>query len=252
MALVLQVRHERQHGPICICLCLQRYHQVYVSVPTIYNILKRPRVPHVSFKRYRPRPRRRREPTKVGQSVQVDVKHLKLAAVASISSPRLTRRVGTASSYAQSSIPNAIPFIDEVHRRLPVAIERVQTDHGNDFGTDFNVAASRISALPIATPGRPESNGKVERSHRTDGEEFYHRTTFRTVAELTAKMRRWEHEYNHRRPHLALAGKTPAERLWELGIRPRTCSGDGFSNTHLAGAELRSKKEMKVLVGMSG
>jgi transposase InsO family protein len=50
----------------------------------------------------------------------------------------------------------------------------------------------------------------VERSHRTDEEEFYRRTTFRSVAELTATLQAWEHEYNHRRPHLALAGKTPA------------------------------------------
>jgi transposase InsO family protein len=92
--------------------------------------------------------------------------------------------------------------------------------YGNEFGTDFT---RHLHDLGIAhrhtPPGCPESNGKVERSHRTDGEEFYRRTTFRTVVELTAKLRRWEHEYNHRRPHLALAGKTPAERLCELRIR---------------------------------
>ena len=33
---------------------------------------------------------------------------------------------------------------------------------------------------------------------------------------------RWEHEDNHRRPHLALAGKTPAERVCELKITART------------------------------
>lgn len=66
---------------------------------------------------------------------------------------------------------------------------------------------------------RNGSNSKVERSRRTDEEEFYRRTTFRSVAELTVKLRHWEHEYNHRRPHLALAGKTPAERLCELRIR---------------------------------
>ena len=31
--------------------------------------------------------------------------------------------------YAQSSIPNAIAFIEEVRRRLPIAIQRVQTDN---------------------------------------------------------------------------------------------------------------------------
>jgi transposase InsO family protein len=46
-------------------------------------------------------------------------------------------------------------------------------------------------------------------------------TSFRTLAELSAKLRRWEYEYNHRRPHLALAGQTPAERVCELKITAR-------------------------------
>lgn len=54
VALVLQVRHERQYGPIRTRLFLLRYHRVDVSVPTIYEILKRHRVPRVSFRRYRP------------------------------------------------------------------------------------------------------------------------------------------------------------------------------------------------------
>ena len=223
VALILQVRHERQYGPIRICLFLQRYHQAYVSVPTIYKILKRHHVPRVSFKRYRPGPRRRRELAHAGQSVQVDVKHLKLGAGRFYQFTAIDEasRYRVLKIYAQSSIPNAIAFIEEVRRRLPIAIQRVQTDNGSEFGTDFTW---HLRDLGIAhrhiPPGCPESNGKVERSHRTDEEEFYRRTTFRSVAELTVKLRHWEHEYNHRRPHLALAGKTPAERLCELRIRP--------------------------------
>ena len=66
-----------------------------------------------------------------------------------------------------------------------MAIQRVQTDHGNEFGTDFTW---HLRDLGIAhrriPPGCPEVNGKVERSHRTDGEEFYRRTIFRTPGEL--------------------------------------------------------------------
>jgi len=225
VALILPIRAERQYGPIRICLYLQRFHQVYVSVPTIYKILKRHGVPRVSMKRYRPGPRRRREFTVPGQSVQVDVKHLKLGgrrfyqftAVDEATRYRILR------IYTHSSIPNAIAFLDEVRQRLPMAIQRVQTDHGNEFGTDFTW---HLRDLGIAhrriPPGCPEVNGKVERSHRTDGEEFYRRTIFRTPGELVAKLRRWEHEYNHQRPHLALAGKTPAERVCELKITART------------------------------
>ncbi len=36
--------------------------------------------------------------------------------------------------YTHNSIPNAIAFIDEVRQRLPMAVQRIQTDHGNEFG----------------------------------------------------------------------------------------------------------------------
>ena len=78
VALILEIRRERQYGPLRISFFLQRYHNVYVSAHTIHRILRRHRVPHVSRKRYRPGPRRRRELHVPGQSVQVDVKHLKL------------------------------------------------------------------------------------------------------------------------------------------------------------------------------
>jgi transposase InsO family protein len=91
--------------------------------------------------------------------------------------------------------------------------------HGSEFGTDFTW---HLRDLGIARrhipPGCPDANGKVERSHRTDEDEFYRRVIFRIPNELATKRRQWETEYNHRRPHLALRGKTPAERLCELRI----------------------------------
>ncbi|PYU06184.1 MAG: hypothetical protein DMG33_08730, partial [Acidobacteria bacterium] len=36
------------------------------------------------------------------------------------------------------------------------------------------------------------------------------------------KLRRWEREYNEDRPHLALDGKTPAERVRELVQPPNS------------------------------
>jgi transposase InsO family protein len=61
-----------------------------------------------------------------------------------------------------------------------------------------------------------EPNGKVERSHKTDSEEFYRGRYFRRKKDLTRRLKKWEAEYNEDRPHQALKGKTPAERLQEL------------------------------------
>lgn len=221
VALILQVRRDRQYGPLRISFFLQRYHQVYVSAPTIHRILKRHRMPPVSRKRHRPGPRRRRDLQIAGQSVQVDVKHLRLGArrLYQFTAIDEATRYRVLQIYAHNSIRSATAFVEEVRRRLPVAIQRIQTDHGSEFGTDFTW---HLRDLGIAhhhiPPGCPEANGKVERSHRTDEDEFYRRVIFRTHDELATKLRQWEIEYNHRRPHLALRGKTPAERLCELRI----------------------------------
>jgi len=68
-------------------------------------------------------------------------------------------------------------------------------------------------------PWWPESNGKIERSLLIDDEELYGRFTLRTRGELHRLLHEWEHEHNHRWPHLALRGKTPVDCLRELRIR---------------------------------
>lgn len=220
-ALILRLRQERQYGVVRLSLFLRRYYQVYVSPPTIYRVLKEHRMPRVSLKRYRPGPRRRRELLIPEQSVQVDVKHLALGSgrLYQFTAIDEATRYRVLKIYSHNTIKSAIAFIDEVRRRLPVALQRIKTDHGSEFGTDFTWHLHDLGIVHRRIPrGCPESNGKVERSHRTDEEEFYRRVRFRTPQELARKLRQWEREYNHRRLHLALRGKTPVERLCELRI----------------------------------
>jgi transposase InsO family protein len=108
-------------------------------------------------------------------------------------------------------------FLREVREHFPFVIQRIQADNDSSFGPQFTW---HLSDLDIshrhAPPGCPEVNGKVVRSHKTDSEEFYRGRRFRHKKDLARKMKRWEAEYNEDRPHLALKGKTPAERVREL------------------------------------
>ena len=52
--MILRLREERQYGIKRLSMFLARYHQVCVSPPTIYRVLKEHHVPRVSRKRYRP------------------------------------------------------------------------------------------------------------------------------------------------------------------------------------------------------
>lgn len=64
-------------------------------------------------------------------------------------------------------------------------------------------------------PGSPHLNGKVERSQRTDKEEFYS-TTKLDLHELQAKtLPEWQHYYNWQRAHGSFKGKTPMDIVCE-------------------------------------
>jgi transposase InsO family protein len=58
-------------------------------------------------------------------------------------------------------------------------------------------------------------NGKVERSHRTDKDEFYQLLSFTDDVDLKQKLVEWEDFYNYYRPHKSLKRKTPYEVLRE-------------------------------------
>ncbi|MBI4167035.1 MAG: transposase [Acidobacteria bacterium] len=68
----------------------------------------------------------------------------------------------------------------------------------------------------------PEGNGKNERSHKTDQQEFYNHQYFRNRKGFAQKLTRWERKYSERRHRLALEGKTPAERVQGLTQVPPT------------------------------
>jgi transposase InsO family protein len=62
-------------------------------------------------------------------------------------------------------------------------------------------------------PRRPQQNGKVERSHRIDHEEFWSRQRFADFDTAVTALRAWESTYNYGRFSLAVQGRTPAEKL---------------------------------------
>jgi transposase InsO family protein len=62
-----------------------------------------------------------------------------------------------------------------------------------------------IKFRPIK-PRSPHLNGKVERSHRTDLEQFYPTVDLK-APDLPDRLAEWQHYYNWDRPHGALGGQ---------------------------------------------
>ena len=65
----------------------------------------------------------------------------------------------------------------------------------------------------LSRPGTPQHNGFVERSHRTDEEEFYsvNDLTGRDTPTLAAMMKQWQDEYNYIRRHTGCANMPPMQ-----------------------------------------
>jgi transposase InsO family protein len=94
---------------------------------------------------------------------------------------------------------------------------RILSDNGPCFGGvgragDFvdGLAALGIRAIH-ARPFHPQTCGKIERFHQTLKRWLRTRPAAATLAELQAQLDWFVEFYNHRRPHRALRGATPAE-----------------------------------------
>jgi transposase InsO family protein len=118
---------------------------------------------------------------------------------------RLYRRLHHRSSLA---------FLTELQRAFPFPVRRLQCDHGQEFSFAFVLAVEAAGIRHrYIRPRHPQQNGKVERSHRIDQEEFWGRHRFQDFAAAATALREWEVQYNHQRFSLALQGRTPAEKL---------------------------------------
>jgi transposase InsO family protein len=97
-----------------------------------------------------------------------------------------------------------------------ITVRKVLTDNGACYRSrDFRDALGGIEHRRTR-PYRPQTNGKVERFHRTLADEWAYARLYRTDAERCATYDDWLHTYNQHRGHTALGGKPPASRVPNL------------------------------------
>jgi transposase InsO family protein len=99
-----------------------------------------------------------------------------------------------------------------------ITIQRVLTDNGSCYRSrDWATACTDLKIIHKRTrPYRPQTNGKVERYHRTLADEWAYARPYTSETERRAALDPWLHTYNHHRGHTALKGLPPASRVTNL------------------------------------
>ena len=107
-------------------------------------------------------------------------------------------------------------FVNHIIEKFPFRIREIRTDNGHEFQAKFHWHVEDLGIRhAYIRKGTPQLNGKVERSHRSDQQEFYQLLSYKGDVDLVAKLNEWENFYNFHRPHGAFSGKTPYEALRE-------------------------------------
>ena len=119
--------------------------------------------------------------------------------------------------YRELNQRSSVDFLNEVRRALPFPIHQLQCDNGSEFALSFALTVHEAGIrLRYIRPRRPQQNGKVERSHRIDVEEFWRRAVPENFTAALPALRAWERHYNFDRFSVALNWETPAEKLARL------------------------------------
>jgi len=102
--------------------------------------------------------------------------------------------------------------LDRLPQRLPGEPKLVH-DHGGQFlSTEWRAFVAGAGVTDIKTRvAHPESNGRVERLHRTHREEGLTEEALSTYYRALDAMARWSDYYNYERPHSALKYLCPAD-----------------------------------------
>ena len=179
---ILYLRQHYHFGAGRIAAYLRRFHQIAIANSSVHRILTRhgmSRLP--ANQKHHPHGKRwqRYEKPQPGHRLQLDVKFLERIAGTRRRLYQFTAiddctRIRVLKVYDACNQRTAILFIDEVLRRLPFRVHVVQTDNGAEFQSQFHWhLETRDIRHVYIRPRTSHLNGKVERSHRVDDQEFY-------------------------------------------------------------------------------
>lgn len=225
---IIRLRKKYRFCALKIQLRLKK-ENIVIHPRTVHKILKRNGLIKKKRRCARKDIYHRKSTTYPGELVEIDVKYAfklnnrwtyQFTAIDDYSRWRFVK------TYQEQSTRKAMEFVRDLINHAPFKIKAIKTDNGAIFTNRYfgyyrsNREFPRLHAFDktcleygithyLIDKGKPAQNGKVERSHRIDNEEFYQRHKFKNINELIRKQKSYLGWYNDEREHLSLKGLTP-------------------------------------------
>jgi transposase InsO family protein len=149
-----------------------------------------------------------------GALVQMDSKHVALG------NGKVVYQFGAVDYFTRKRVValaprltshNGAEFLRQVVTQFPFQVQAIQSDGGSEFLKEFGAAIAELQLTHYFNrPNYPQGNGRIERSFRTDEEEFYQVEDLPAdLGGLQQALLAWNRTYETVRPHQALGYKTP-------------------------------------------
>ena len=207
------------------------------SISGLYRVLRRTNQGAVKLPnpKYIPKPYEQMQYP--GQRVQIDVKYVPAACLVGAAKEQRFYQYTFIDEYSrfryleafqENSTYSSTQFLLHVVERFPFAIECVQTDNGFEFTNRLNSNGTKKPTLfertlsqlgirhKLIRPFTPRHNGKVERSHRKDNEEFFASHRFYSFEDFQKQLAVRQRQYNSF-PMRPLNWHSPKSVLFSFG-----------------------------------
>lgn len=216
--LILNMRRRNPNAGLVVFWVKLRQRGYTRSISGLYRFLRKhdamgTKLPNP--KKYKPKPYEQMKYP--GQRVQIDVKFVPQVCIVGQTEPTQWYQYTFIDEYSRFRYLEAFPehstyssaiFIRHCAEKFPYLIECVQTDNGPEFTnrltsknlkpTLFELTLAKLGIRhKLIRPYTPRHNGKVERSHRKDNEEFYASHRFFSFDDFKSQLAVRERSYNN-------------------------------------------------------
>jgi putative transposase len=168
--------------------------------------------------------------TRINQEWSLDFVHDALA------NGRRIRLLTIVDDFTRESLKIVVDTSLNGHR-VRDELEKIIEDRGmpdrilSDNGTEFTSTAilkwchEKGVKWDYIQPGKPYQNGYIESFNGKIRDECLNENLFISLQEAKRLVEEWREEYNERRPHSSLGGKTPSEVADNKGLREEKLTG---------------------------